>query len=328
VVDEQNRPVAGAILCPQWGMGPDGRLAPLGPSATTGASGEFSLENTPGFTEYHGRIALLAFGPSRNLGAFVDTDERGWTQRRVIRLLPVHQVRYAASFENAHREGPITVQFYSQADMLPIPSLPGSSGTIDLPPGRYELHASAPDADPAKEQFVLGNSNVELPPLRLELSPVARHFGRGTPRLTALTDLERRSLDIDPLRGHWTYLYFWADWCVPCIAKGIPKINTFVLSHRDKQSQFRVIGIRFNNADEAGDWNDFRAKTLKLEKSVWHFIPAFPLAYDETTRMTADWGIHGVPAAALIDPEGNLVRNGSLEVLAKALDRASNATGK
>jgi hypothetical protein len=63
---------------------------------------------------------------------------------------------------------------------------------------------------------------------------------------------------------------------------------------------------------------------LKLEKSVWHFVPAFPLAYDQTTHMTTDWGIQQLPTAALIDPNGNLVRHGSLDVLAKELERETH----
>jgi thiol-disulfide isomerase/thioredoxin len=329
VVDQLNRPIAGAVLCPEWGMGQNGALAPIGPSATTDRSGRFSLEITPGFTDYHGRVALLAFDPSRKLGAFIDNREQEWTQPIVIHLMPVHQVRYAASVEGG---GQTSVGVYSQTDMVPIPSLPGNAGTVALPPGMYELRASASETIPAKERFTVENSDVNLPALtlKLELSPMTRHYGHGTPTLSPVTDLDHRSLNIGPLRGHWTFLYFWADWCVPCVAEGIPKVNQFVLNHRDQQSQFRVIAIHRKATGETvdGDWNDFRAKTLQLEKSVWHFVPAFPLAFDRTTRMTTDWGIQQVPTTALIDPKGNLVRDGSLDILAKELDRERHPTGK
>ena len=327
VVDEWDRPIAGAVLCPEWGIGQNGVLAPLGPSATTDASGQFSVEIIPGFTVSKGRIALLAFDPSRNLGAFIENEEQQWTQPKIIRLKPVHQVRYATTIEASPSGRLTTVQVYSQTDSVPVPLLPGNSGAIDLPPGMYELRVSAPNTIPGKEKFTVENSDVNLPPLKLkvELSPMTRHYGLGTPRLSSVVDLDHRSLDIGPLKGHWTFLYFWADWCVPCIAEGIPKVNAFVLSHRDQKSQFRVIAVHRNGTDESGDWNDFREKTLKLEKSVWHFVPAFPVAFDETTRMTSDWGIHEVPSSALIDPDGNLIRDGSLEILAKELDRASPA---
>ena len=328
VVDARNRPIEGVVLCPEWGMDKDGLLAPLGPSATTDSSGRFSLEITPGFTVSKGRIALLAFDPSRKLGAFIDNEQRQWTRNMMIHLKPVHQIRYVISIEDSQSGRLTTVEIYSQTDMVPIPSLPGNSGAVNLPPGSYELHASAPDATRTKERFTVENSDLNLPPLKLELSTMARHYGHGTPRLSPLMGFNHQRFDIGPLPGHWTFLYFWADWCVPCVAEGIPRLNAFVLSHRDKQSQFRVIAIRRNSRDEAGDWNDFREKTLRLEKSAWHFIPAFPLAYDETTRLTTDWGIQEVPSSALIDPDGNLVRDGSLETLAKELDRDTQPSGK
>lgn len=251
-------------------------------------------------------------------------------QPKIIHLNAVHQVRYATSIGPSRNGRVTTVQVYSQTDMVPAPSLPSNSGSLALPPGMYELHASAPDTIPATGRFTVENSDVNLQPLKLrvELSPMTRHYGKGTPRLSPITDLDHRSFDIGPLTGHWTLLYFWADWCYPCIAEGIPKVNAFALSHRDKQSLFRIVAVHRNDKDESGGWNDFREKTMQLEKSVWHFVPAFTLAYDETTRMTSDWGIHQVPTSAFIDPKGNLVRNGSLEMLAKELDRDSPRANK
>jgi thiol-disulfide isomerase/thioredoxin len=255
VVDQLNRPVAGAILCPEWGMGPNGVLRPLGSSATTDASGQFSLQITPGFTDFNGRIALLTFDSNQKLGAFIDGKEQEWTQPIVIHLTPVHRVRYAASVGHSQSGARVSVAIYSQTNMVPIPSLPADAGTVDLPPGNYEIHASAPETIPTQEKFTVENSDVNLPALTLKvhLSPMTRHYGHGTPTLSPVTDLDHRNLNIGPLRGHWTFLYFWADWCVPCIADGIPKVNAFVLSHRDQQSQFRVIAIHRRARGETVD---------------------------------------------------------------------------
>lgn len=62
------------------------------------------------------------------------------------------------------------------------------------------------------------------------------------------------------------------------------------------------------------------AKTLKLEKIVWHNVPPFPVVYDESSRMTTAWGVHELPTSALIDPHGNLVRDGDLAVLRAKVD--------
>ncbi len=153
------------------------------------------------------------------------------------------------------------------------------------------------------------------------LSSMARHYGHGTPAMSTLQDMEHKPFEIGSLRGHWTLLYFWADWCVPCVQVGIPDLIKFVNTHSDSRDKFRIVAIRENRINESGDWNDFHAKTLKLEKDLWHAVPPFPLVYDETTRMTADWDVHQFPTYALIDPSGNLVRGGDLSMLRKRIRR-------
>ncbi len=161
---------------------------------------------------------------------------------------------------------------------------------------------------------------MTLPPLKLTLSPMAQHYGHGTPELSTLRDMNHEPFEIGPFQGHWTLIYFWADWCVPCIQEGIPKLIAFTQAHIDSAEKFRIIAVHENSRNEAGDWNDFHTKTLKLESELWHGTPPFPLVYDETTRMTSDWGVHAFPTYALIDPDGNLVRGGDLSKLKAELD--------
>lgn len=153
-------------------------------------------------------------------------------------------------------------------------------------------------------------------------SAMAQHYGHGTPQLSSMTDMDQRSFSIEPLKGHWTLLYFWADWCVPCIREGIPALSEFVKQNAAQKDRFRIIGIRRNSTDEEGDWNSFKAKTAHLEEAVWHGVPPFPLVYDSIGTMTKDWGVHELPTYALIDPHGNLVRDGDLSTLKSALAHA------
>lgn len=155
-----------------------------------------------------------------------------------------------------------------------------------------------------------------------ENSPaMAAHYGHGTPRLVPMTDIDGKPFSVDSLKGHWTLLYFWADWCVPCIEHGIPELSTFVDHTSSDRDRYRIVGIRFNSTSEAGDWNDFKKKTQHLEQTLWHRVPPFPLVYDSTTQVTTNWGVHALPTYALIDPKGNLVPNGDLDMLKKALAR-------
>jgi len=150
-------------------------------------------------------------------------------------------------------------------------------------------------------------------------SAMSVHYGHGTPKLVPMTDMDGKPFSINPLKGHWTLLYFWADWCVPCIEHGIPELSSFVQSNVTNRDRYRIVGIRFNSTSEAGDWSDFKEKTERLEKTLWHGVPPFPLVYDSTTQVTSNWGIHALPTYALIDPQGNLVPNGNLDTLKRKL---------
>jgi thiol-disulfide isomerase/thioredoxin len=146
-------------------------------------------------------------------------------------------------------------------------------------------------------------------------SAMALHYGRGTPPVSPMNDMENKVYQMEPFEGHWTLIYFWADWCVPCVKEGIPSLVAFAHSHHQQQDKFRIVAIRFNARNEAGDWNDFHKQTAELEANVWHAIPPFPVVYDSSMRMTSDWGIHELPTYALVDPHGNLVRGGNLSKL-------------
>src|SRR6185437_3106139 len=111
---------------------------------------------------------------------------------------------------------------------------------------------------------------------------MANHFGHGTPPIGPLTDLDHKPFTLKPLKGRWTLLYYWADWCVPCVAEGIPALTSFVNTHQADKAKFQIVAIRFGSIHEDFEWKDFRTKTLKLEKTVWHNVPPFPVVYDES----------------------------------------------
>lgn len=154
----------------------------------------------------------------------------------------------------------------------------------------------------------------------LNTPEMAKHFGHGTPQIGPLTDLDHKPFTLKPLKGRWTLLYYWADWCVPCVAEGIPALTSFVNTHQADKAKFQIVAIRFGSTHEDFEWKDFHTKTLKLEKTVWHDVPPFPMVYDESSRMTTAWGIHELPTSALIDPHGNLVKNGDLALLRAKID--------
>lgn len=147
---------------------------------------------------------------------------------------------------------------------------------------------------------------------------MSQHFGHGTPALSPLLDIDHKTFEVQP-KGRWTLLYFWADWCMPCIAKGIPELIVFTKAHEAQKSRFQIVAIRFGSTNENYEWKDFHSKTLHLEQTVWHQIPPFPVVDDDSSQFSTDWGIHALPTYALIDPKGNLIPDGDLPALGRAI---------
>src|SRR5487761_1085217 len=89
-----------------------------------------------------------------------------------------------------------------------------------------------------------------------ENSPAMRqHFGHGTPTLSPLLDIEHKTFEIQP-KGRWTLIYFWADWCEPCVAKGIPDLIAFTNAHESDRNRFQIVAIRFGSTHENFEWKD------------------------------------------------------------------------
>ncbi len=165
----------------------------------------------------------------------------------------------------------------------------------------------------------LGFAQAQTPEIHENTPEMKQHFGHGTPKLSPLLDVDHNTFIVQP-KGKWTLICFWADWCMPCIGKGIPDLIAFQKAHEMQSSLFTIVAIRFGSTHENYEWRDFHAKTLHLEQTVWHQVPPFPVVDDDSSQFSTDWGIHALPTYALIDPKGNLVRDGDLGTLEKALD--------
>jgi hypothetical protein len=80
--------------------------------------------------------------------------------------------------------------------------------------------------------------------------------------------------------------------------------------------------VTFHGAG-AKNYEELLPHLRQLETEVWKKAFPFPILLDSHERTTKEWGIFAYPTVVLIDPEGRVVRGGSLAKLKEALGVAS-----
>lgn len=118
----------------------------------------------------------------------------------------------------------------------------------------------------------------------------------------------------DQLAGPATLVDFWAAWCTPCVAE-MPAIHEAY--ERFHESGFDVVSISFDDSPE--DVAAFRDRYPMPWRHA--FVGADNLSDGE---VAAAWGVHGLPAAFLVGPDGTIIAlEGELrgDRLAETLER-------
>lgn len=166
-----------------------------------------------------------------------------------------------------------------------------NSGQADQAGTLYdELAKMARDSDEAKfkrnaEIFEAIGRRVRLP----------GHFMALEGKL-----LKGGELDWQSYRGKVVLVDFWATWCGPCIGE-LPNVKECYKKYHDKG--FEVIGVSLDKS------KDQLVTFLEKEQIPWEQM------FDETVQASNGWnhpmvrhyGINGIPAAFLVDKEGNVV---------------------
>jgi cytochrome c biogenesis protein CcmG/thiol:disulfide interchange protein DsbE len=103
-------------------------------------------------------------------------------------------------------------------------------------------------------------------------------------------------------KGRYTVVNFFASWCAPCLAE-------FPLLQELQGTKAQIVGVAFQDPPP-------RLKTLfaKNDNPFQHIL------LDDKGTIGINWGINGLPATFLINPEGQIVWQYLGELGEKQLD--------
>ena len=108
-----------------------------------------------------------------------------------------------------------------------------------------------------------------------------------------LQDMDGESYKLHDYHGKVVLINFWATWCPPC-RKEMPALEA--LYKKLGGETFAVLAVN--------QWEDpdhVFAYTGEL-----NVFPTFPILFDPESKISADYGVKGLPTSFLIDKKGRL----------------------
>ncbi|CAG0972146.1 hypothetical protein PLCT2_01414 [Planctomycetaceae bacterium] len=101
----------------------------------------------------------------------------------------------------------------------------------------------------------------------------------------------------------------------------LPSLIKFWDAHEKDKDKFAIIA--FHNPSKEAE--DFAGLDKQLEKygtlKKWGKNLPFTVILDNSGQTIKDWGIQSYPTTVLIDPEGKIVRYGSVATIARSLKK-------
>lgn len=188
----------------------------------------------------------------------------------------------------------------------------GSFSISDIPPGKYELYVSLEEArfEGHTRGGTLGQAAHEFTVPGADTLPFSETLDIGEvefrlyerPELDALVaDFELPRLDgstlkLSDYRGKCVLLDFWATWCGPCREE--VKYLKQAMALFGENPDFAIVSVSFDATAE-------KAKKY-VEENGMNWAHAIAEGIHDR-EMHALYGINGIPAIFLIDPQGRMI---------------------
>ena len=133
-------------------------------------------------------------------------------------------------------------------------------------------------------------------------------LGSEAPNFTQ-KDPDGKSVSLSDYKGKYVLVEFWASWCSPCRAES-PNLIKQYAAYKDKG--FEILGVSVDS--DKAKW----VEAIKKDGLTWTQVSDLKGWESEARKV---YGISGVPANFLVNPEGKIV---GAHLVGEALNKKLN----